>query len=82
MRIDIQDDGPGIDEEEQEKVFDKFFRGSHVASSEMCGSGLGLAFTREVARMHGGEVELHSVVGEGSIFTMRLPIGGQSRIGI
>lgn len=82
VRIDIQDNGPGIEPDEQEKVFDKFFRGSNAANSEMRGNGLGLAFTREVARMHGGEVELHSEVGEGSTFTFRLPIGGQSRSGI
>lgn len=82
VRIDIQDDGPGIELDEQEKVFEKFFRGSNAANSEQRGNGLGLAFTREVARMHGGEVELHSEVGKGSTFTIRLPIGGQSRSGI
>lgn len=82
VRIDIQDNGPGIVSEEQEKVFEKFFRGSNVSDSEMRGNGLGLAFTREVARMHGGEVELRSEPGRGSTFTIRLPIGGQSRSGI
>lgn len=82
VRIDVQDNGPGIDVDEQDKVFDKFFRGTNAANSEMRGNGLGLAFTREVARMHGGDVELHSEVGQGSTFTMRLPIGGHSRSGI
>ena len=82
VRIDVRDNGAGIPVDEQTKVFDKFFRGSNVANTESRGNGLGLAFTREVARMHGGDVELESSVGEGSTFTMKLPIGGQSRSGI
>ena len=82
IRIDVEDNGPGIADNEQGKVFDKFFRGSNVAETEQRGNGLGLAFTREVARMHGGEIELESKLGEGSTFTMRLPIGGQSRSGV
>ncbi|MCA9139592.1 MAG: PAS domain-containing sensor histidine kinase [Planctomycetales bacterium] len=82
VRIDIQDNGPGIVSDEQEKVFEKFFRGSNVSETESRGNGLGLAFAREVARMHGGEVELHSELGQGATFSIRLPIGGQSRSGI
>ncbi|MDM4016575.1 PAS domain-containing sensor histidine kinase [Roseiconus lacunae] len=82
VRIDVQDNGPGIDPDEQEKVFEKFYRGTNIANSQMRGNGLGLAFTREVVRMHGGEVELKSQPDHGATFTMRLPIGGQSRSGI
>lgn len=82
IRIDVVDNGGGIPEAEQTKVFEKFFRGSNTVNNEFRGNGLGLAFTREVARMHGGDVELKSTVGEGSTFTMRLPIGGLSRSGI
>ncbi|OYP35695.1 PAS domain-containing sensor histidine kinase [Rhodopirellula sp. MGV] len=82
VRIVVQDDGPGIAADEQEKVFEKFYRGTNAANSQMRGNGLGLAFTREVVRMHGGEVELQSALDEGATFTMRLPIGGQSRSGI
>lgn len=82
VRIDIEDNGEGIPEEEQPKVFDKFFRGSATRDSDQRGNGLGLAFAREIARLHGGEIQLQSVLGEGSTFTLELPIGGQSRSGI
>ncbi len=82
IRIDIEDNGPGIPEDEQEKVFNKFFRGNDTRDSDQRGNGLGLAFSREIARLHGGDIELQSTVGEGSTFTLKLPIGGQSRSGI
>lgn len=80
VRIDVEDTGPGIPAEEQSKVFDKFYRGT--LESDQRGNGLGLAFAREIVRLHGGEIELHSVIGEGSVFTIRLPVGGKSRSGI
>ena len=82
IHIDVQDNGPGIPEDEQSKVFEKFYRASNAEDSEQRGNGLGLAFTREVVRMHGGDVELASRLGEGATFTMKLPIAGQSRSGI
>jgi signal transduction histidine kinase len=82
VRIDIEDNGPGIPDDEQPQVFDKFFRGSATRDSDQRGNGLGLAFAREIARLHGGDIEVQSALGEGSTFTLKLPIGGQSRSGI
>ncbi len=82
IRIDVEDDGPGIPEDEQSKVFDKFYRGLATRESDQRGNGLGLAFAREIARLHGGDIELQSTPGEGSVFTLRLPVGGRSRSGI
>ncbi len=79
--IQIQDDGPGIPQDEHEKIFERFYRGEATEHDEK-GNGLGLAFTREVARMHGGDVVLESEAGAGSTFTLRLPVGGQSRSAI
>jgi signal transduction histidine kinase len=78
VRVDVQDNGPGISAEEQPKVFEKFFRGRNASPLQNRGNGLGLAFTREVVRMHGGDVDLHSIPGEGSTFTIRLPLSGRS----
>ena len=82
IRIDVNDQGDGIPIDEQERVFDKFFRGQKAVQSSERGNGLGLAFSREIARLHQGEISLQSIPGQGSTFTMRLPIGGQSRSGI
>ncbi|TWU59890.1 Sensor histidine kinase YycG [Rubripirellula tenax] len=73
IRIDIEDNGPGIPEDEQPKVFDKFYRCVATRESTERGNGLGLAFAREVARLHGGDLDLRSTLGEGSVFTLRLP---------
>jgi signal transduction histidine kinase len=82
IRVSVQDNGPGIPAEEHTKIFEKFYRGSNTVDLDERGNGLGLAFTREVARMHGGDIDLESTEGEGSTFTMRLPIRGQSRSGV
>ncbi len=82
IHISVEDNGLGIAEDEHEKVFEKFFRGAATRESDHRGNGLGLAFAREIARLHGGDIELQSAVGEGSAFTLRLPIGGRSRSGI
>ncbi|MGB7328494.1 MAG: ATP-binding protein [Rubripirellula sp.] len=74
VRIDVEDNGPGIPDDEQTKVFEKFYRCESTRTSEHRGNGLGLAFAREIARLHGGDLELRSTLGEGSVFTLQLPI--------
>ncbi|MGM0557933.1 MAG: HAMP domain-containing sensor histidine kinase [Myxococcota bacterium] len=63
----VEDDGPGIDEDDLLHVFDRFYSRRHDDS----GTGLGLAITRAVARAHGGEVEVESEVGVGTTFRAR-----------
>ncbi|TWU49793.1 PAS domain-containing sensor histidine kinase [Rubripirellula reticaptiva] len=74
VRIDVEDNGPGIPDDEQSKVFEKFYRCEATRASTHRGNGLGLAFAREIARLHGGDLELRSTLGEGSVFTLQLPI--------
>ena len=72
VTITVQDTGPGIPPEEQERVFDRFFRGSLAESGHIPGVGLGLSIAREIMRVHGGRVEMES--GEtGSTFKLWLP---------
>ncbi|QDT06693.1 Sensor histidine kinase YycG [Rubripirellula lacrimiformis] len=82
IRIDVEDNGPGIPEDEQEKVFEKFYRCVGTREAVEQGNGLGLAFAREIARLHGGDLELRSSVGEGCVFTLRLPVMNRSAITI
>lgn len=71
--IVVSDDGPGISIGEQERLFDRFFRGDAVRKSSTHGSGLGLAISRDIVQAHGGEISVHAVPGEGAAFTVRLP---------
>ncbi|MFQ3568576.1 MAG: ATP-binding protein [Aggregatilineales bacterium] len=70
--IEVRDDGPGIPQHDQQRLFERFYR-PHPDSG-IPGAGLGLAIVRSVAEAHGGEVYLHSSPGRGSIFGMRLPL--------
>jgi two-component system, OmpR family, sensor histidine kinase SenX3 len=70
----VQDHGIGIPQPEQERVFERFYRVDKARSRDTGGTGLGLAIVRNVARAHGGEVLVTSREGEGSTFTLRLPL--------
>jgi len=70
----VADAGMGIPADELEKVFEKFYRGRNSAATGIRGSGIGLAITRRIAELHGGEVTVESRPGEGSTFTLRIPI--------
>ena len=72
-RIWVKDVGPGIPQEDQERLFERFSRGRDGRRSGS-GAGLGLAIVKSIAEAHGGRVELESRVGVGSTFTLVLPI--------
>ena len=73
LEIAVGDTGPGIAEDEQEKVFERFYRGSSNSPGST-GTGLGLAIVRELMLQHGGEVTLQSQVGKGSVFALQFPL--------
>ena len=73
IRIAVADTGPGIPPEEQARIFERFQRASDSRGRVVEGSGVGLAMVRDIVQLHGGVVELESVVGEGSVFRLRLP---------
>lgn len=72
--IKVADSGIGIPEEEQAYIFERFYRVDKARSRETGGSGLGLAITRNVVLMHKGAIKLSSKEGEGSVFTLRIPL--------
>jgi len=71
--LEVRDSGPGILATELPHVFERFFRGTNVGDARASGSGLGLAIARSIVEMHGGQIEVASKIGEGSVFTVRLP---------
>lgn len=75
VEIRVQDQGPGIPAEEQQRVFERFYQveKSRTRSAERRGAGLGLAIAREIVEAHHGRITLHSRPGQGSTFFVYLP---------
>jgi two-component system sensor histidine kinase SenX3 len=73
--VAVTDRGIGIPRRDLERVFERFYRVDRARSRETGGTGLGLAIVRHVASNHAGEVRVESQEGEGSTFTLRLPVG-------
>ncbi len=69
----VEDRGPGIDPDDHERVFQRFWRGDPAESRAQGRSGLGLTIVRQTAEAHGGEVKLASRPGEGAAFALWLP---------
>ncbi|MHC4291395.1 MAG: sensor histidine kinase, partial [Planctomycetota bacterium] len=67
------DTGIGIPAEEQDKVFDEFFRASNARKAERDGTGLGLSISKEIVERHGGTIWAASQEGRGSTFSFTLP---------
>ncbi|NLZ82616.1 MAG: two-component sensor histidine kinase [Clostridiales bacterium] len=72
--IKVADSGIGIPEEEQDSIFERFYRVDKARSRETGGTGLGLAITRNVIQMHRGAIRVYSKEGEGTTFNVRMPL--------
>jgi two-component system sensor histidine kinase SenX3 len=73
VEVKVSDNGIGIKPEDQERVFERFYRVDYGRSRQSGGTGLGLSIVRHIANAHGGTVRVWSRPGQGSTFTMRLP---------
>jgi len=78
LRIDVKDQGCGIPPEAIPFIFEKFYRAPRLPpleeeEADAPGVGMGLAFVRDIAQLHGGRITVESEVGVGSVFTLRLP---------
>ncbi len=72
--VKVEDSGIGIPEADQEHIFERFYRVDKSHSREIGGTGLGLAITRSAVLMHHGAVRVYSKEGEGTTFTVRIPL--------
>ncbi|OUM43553.1 two-component sensor histidine kinase [Arthrobacter agilis] len=73
IQVSVTDQGAGITPEEQERIFERFYRIDAARSRQTGGTGLGLSIVKHVVSNHGGEVTVWSQAGQGSTFTVRLP---------
>jgi two-component system sensor histidine kinase SenX3 len=72
--VKVTDRGIGIPRREQSKIFTKFYRTSGAVAIAVTGSGIGLAIVTHVLQAHGGRISVASVPGQGSTFTVELPL--------
>ena len=70
----VQDSGIGIQESDQPRLFEKFYRGTNREALAQRGTGLGLAIVKSIAERHGGKVWVKSELGKGSIFHLQVPL--------
>lgn len=72
--IRIKDQGAGLSQEEMKSIFDKFYRTTSSEESKITGTGLGLSLAKDLVELHGGEISVSSKIGEGSSFSISIPI--------
>ena len=72
--VTVEDSGMGIPEEALEHIYERFYRVDKSHSREIGGTGLGLAITRSSILMHRGAIKVHSTFGEGTVFSVRIPL--------
>jgi DNA-binding NtrC family response regulator/signal transduction histidine kinase len=75
VQMQVRDTGVGIPEEHRERVFERFHRIEGTQGRTFEGTGIGLAFVQELVRLHGGDVRVESALGQGSTFTVTIPLG-------
>jgi signal transduction histidine kinase len=74
VEIGVTDNGPGIPEDQLDRIFDRFTRGDAGLTQRVGGTGLGLAISKSLVELHGGSIEADSTPGQGSTFRVRLPV--------
>jgi two-component system, OmpR family, sensor histidine kinase SenX3 len=80
VEIAVTDQGIGIPEDEQERIFERFYRVDQARSRATGGTGLGLAIVKHTVGNHGGELSVWSQPGDGSTFTIRLVSGSRHEV--
>jgi PAS domain S-box-containing protein len=78
--LTVEDTGIGIYEDDLAYLFNRFYRGQQARQSNIPGTGLGLAIAQEIVRLHGGHIEVYSVINRGSTFSVFLPVASQTEL--
>jgi two-component system phosphate regulon sensor histidine kinase PhoR len=73
LALSVKDRGPGISADEQQRIFERFYRATNARMRNVRGSGIGLALVKHIAEAHGGRVEVASTPGQGATFTVFVP---------
>jgi len=79
-QITVCDNGIGVREEEQDRIFERFYRSDDPLVQQQPGTGLGLAIAKSLAELHGGRLWMHSELSQGSTFGFTLPLAPQGQI--
>ncbi|MDX8338979.1 two-component regulator propeller domain-containing protein [Draconibacterium sp. IB214405] len=74
LRITVADNGIGIDSSKLKKIFDRFYHADGGSDPQVAGSGIGLALVNSLVKLHKGTIDVKSTVGEGAVFTVKLPV--------
>ena len=75
LLISVSDEGPGIEPDELDRVFDRFYRSSRLSNENIIGTGMGLPIARGIIQHHGGRIWAESKLGHGAVFTFALRVG-------
>lgn len=74
LTLKVSDNGTGIQREDLPRIFDRFYTSKSIETKKVGGTGIGLAFSKYMVELHGGEIKAESVYGQGTTFTVELPI--------
>lgn len=77
LQVTVEDNGIGISDQDQSRLFQRFFRANKIPASSIKGTGLGLYITHSLVELHGGQIWYQSALNQGSIFYVTFPIAGQ-----
>jgi signal transduction histidine kinase len=80
FKLQVRDSGPGIASEHHQRIFEEFQQIDESSTRQKGGTGLGLAISKRIIEMHGGTIEVDSILGEGSTFIVELPINIAERM--
>ena len=75
VQLEVRDSGVGMHPDELNRIFDLYYQATHTDTMQVMGTGIGLALVQQIVRSHRGEIKVQSQPGEGTLFSIRLPLG-------